>query len=214
MDLKSKYYITKKNGGYSPCILGNNSRGQRPQPGSVLPNCVGFAWGWWHEAAGLNAFNFWAKGDARALYGALKAQGCLTGQTPEPNAMMVWDDGDCGHVAICVEVLPDGSVRTLESGWEFTGDLVKEYIRSGDHWRKGCRWMGPAYKFTGFVYHPCFPRVTQQDYIVMNEDRTVTLPTVYISGRNYPQLSALGDTGLIRAGYNVIRKLPEIGKAR
>lgn len=213
MDLKSKYYVTKKSGGFSPCILGNNSRGQRYAAGSVLPNCVGFVWGWWHEVAGLKAFNFWGKGDARNLYDVLHSQGCQTGMDPAPGAMMIWDSENCGHAAICTEVLPDGSIKTLESGWEFSGDPVQQYIRSGEHWRKGCRWMSKNYTFKGFVYHPCLPRIQQKEYIIMGDGSTVFLPTIFCDGRNYPQLSALSDVGMIKAGYNVIRRLPEIGKA-
>lgn len=210
MDLKSKYYTTKKYGGYSPCILGNNEYGQRPFPGSVLPNCVGFAWGWWHEICGLKEFPFWKKGDARVLYDKLKEQGCETGSVPAYGAMMCWDDDVAGHVAIVINIREDGSIDTLESGWKFTGSIVQTYNRSGDGWRSGCRWMGKSYKFKGFVYHPCLPRIKQVTYRVMDEDRSVVLPTIYQSGRNYPQLSALGDTGLIRVGWK--NGMPEIGK--
>lgn len=211
MNIDSKYYIVKSAGGYSPCILGNDSHGQRYRVGSVLPNCVGFAWGWWHEVAGLPKFNFFGRGDACSLFRILKDQGCRTGTRPEYGAMMCWDNGEAGHVAIVSEVLLDGSVRTLESGWEFTGEPVKQYVRSGDGWRKGCRWMGKTYKFLGFVYHPCIPRVVDQKYVNMDDGTILTLPTVYTAGRNYPQLAALGDAHLLRCGWDPERRLPEVG---
>ena len=214
MDLKSKYYIVKKYGGWSPCIQGNNEYGQRPFTGSVLPNCVGFAWGWWHEICHLKDFPFWRKGNARTIYANLRDQGCVTSTVPAYGAMMVWDDGVAGHVAIVNEIRPDGSVCTLESGWKFTGNIVQEYVRSGEDWRKGCRWMVKSYKFLGFVYHPCLPVITSTRYRSMDDGTIITLPTVYLNGRNYPQLSALADAGLLRASWDSIVGLPEIGKAK
>ena len=49
IDIKSKWYITKKAGGINPCIQGNNKYGLRPFEGSVLPNCIGFATGYLNE---------------------------------------------------------------------------------------------------------------------------------------------------------------------
>ena len=214
MDIKSKYYIVRANDGYSPCILGNNSNGQRYMKGSVLPNCVGFAWGWWHEICDLKKFNFFGKGDARTMYNTLKEQGCKTGYLPAFGAMMVWDDGDAGHVAIVYKVNSDGTLDSLESGWRFTGYPVKTYHRSGIDWRDGCSWQGKKYKFLGFVYHPCLPHPVEQEYIDMDSNNIVKLTTIYTDNRNYPQLSALADAGYLRASWDAEKHLPKIGRIK
>lgn len=41
-DINSNYYKTIAEGGWSPCIEGNNTYGLRPYTGCTLPNCVGF----------------------------------------------------------------------------------------------------------------------------------------------------------------------------
>ena len=58
INIHDKYYIRKVNGGYSPCIAGNNARGLRPFDGSVLPNCVGLIVGAYNQFAGADGCPF------------------------------------------------------------------------------------------------------------------------------------------------------------
>lgn len=209
--MDKRFYTQKKAGGLSPCILGNNSSGQRAWEGSVLPNCVGYAWGRFHEVCGLMDFPFWRRGDARQIGTECVVQGIPIGWQPVPHGLMIWDDRDAGHVAFVEEVRPDGTVVTSESGWLFTGEPVRHYVRSGQDWRTGCDWMTDKYKYIGCIHHPCFPDIRPQAFKDMQTGEVKSCLGFYADGRNYFQLAQLGDLGYIRVGYNVIDKLPEIG---
>lgn len=208
--MDKRFYTQKKAGGLSPCILGNNSHGQRAWSGSVLPNCVGWAWGRWHEVAGLPLFNFFARGDAADLAAALKGEGMTLQEAPSIFGMMVWDNGQEGHVAIVEEIREDGSVVTSESGW-YMDEAAVYVVRSGKDWRKGCSWMGPDYVYKGCVVHPCFPNIREIPFKDMATGQLRTCLGFYQVGRNYMQLSQLADEGYIRAGWDPVDKLPLIG---
>ena len=210
-DLNGKYYITRASGGYSPCILGNNSKGQRYAPGSVLPNCVGWAWGRWHEVAGLKGFSFWHRGDAVSLWSGLRFQGLQAGYEPKKYGLMIWDNGSAGHVAFVEDVYRNGTPVVSESGWYFTGDPVRYGSRYGEDFRGGCSWMDDSYKYVGCVYHPCFADVKKIRLLDMDESKPVDLLGVYQDGRNYLQLSDLADAGYVRAGWDEDLHLPLIG---
>ena len=47
--IDNPYYVKTTGNGYNPCSLGNSAHGLRPSDYSVLPNCVGYAWGRFHE---------------------------------------------------------------------------------------------------------------------------------------------------------------------
>lgn len=117
---------------------------------SVLPNCVGYAWGRWTELLGDvpalsrgNAENWWAKKD-----------GYQRGQTPKLGAVACWRKGlagvssdGAGHVSIVEDILQDGSIVTSNSAWNgsifYMRTIKPPYkIGSGD------------YIFQGFIYLP------------------------------------------------------------
>lgn len=119
--------------------------------GSVLPNCVGYAWGRFMEILGStpklstgNAEDWWSYND-----------GYERGQTPQVGAVACWRKGaagnssdGAGHVAIVEKVNADGSFLVSESGY-------------GGTYRWGTRTIQPpkysygsAYTFQGFIYNP------------------------------------------------------------
>lgn len=142
-DLKSKYYIKTTYGGYNRCILID------PKTGSVLPNCVGYAFGRFMQLGSVtscklpicNAEDWWANSGAYEH-----------GQEPRVGAVMCWRKGKtgtgsdgAGHVCIVEEVFPDGSVRTSESNYGgaiwFSKIRKKPYPIAGQ-------------SFQGFIYNP------------------------------------------------------------
>lgn len=156
MDIYSPYYIQRSYGGYSPCIEGNNAHGLLPFPGSVLPNCVGWATGRFNEIMGLNACTYLGSTDAMYFMQFCATQGLQSGMTPKLGACMVWDEHYVGqtriegHVAIVEQVLSPTSVRTSESHWNATSlPLVEDNIRNYGNGR-----WGYAAQFLGFIYLP------------------------------------------------------------
>jgi hypothetical protein len=128
-------------GGVNFCILVKDK--------SVLPNCVGYAWGRWTELLGdipklsrSNAENWWGKAD-----------GYSRGQTPKLGAVACWRKGlagvasdGAGHVAIVEDILQDGSIVTSNSAWNGTM-FYKREIKPPYN-------IGSSYTFQGFIYLP------------------------------------------------------------
>lgn len=152
MDIYSPYYIQRAYGGYSPCIEGNNDHGLLPFPGSVLPNCVGYATGRFNQVMGLNACTYLGSTDAMYFMRFCATQGLQSGMTPQVGACMVWDDaaGEGGHVAIVEQVVGSNDVITSESHWNATSlPLVETRHR---YYNNGTWQYGGA--FLGFIYLP------------------------------------------------------------
>lgn len=154
IDITSNYYITIAEGGWSPCIEGNNAHNLRPFTGSVLPNCVGFAVGRWNEIIGAGNCDYLASVDAKYLYNVAIAQGCQTGTDPAEGALMVWTDTDNeGHAAVVEQVFTRRIVLANESGWNYTAaPIVRSITRI-----KGTGGWGESSatrSFLGFVYLP------------------------------------------------------------
>lgn len=148
---KDLYFVREAYGGYSQCIPGKPLK----FTGSVLSNCVGYAWG---RAAQL-------EGDPKCTIGVpsvrLKAglhrptsayawMGCAngrkTGKTPKIGAVCVWKSTvkkDYGHVAVVEEVYSDGSWLSSESAYGGFAFANRKYNKNSD--RKN-------YKFLGFIY--------------------------------------------------------------
>lgn len=136
----NKWWKHTSAGGKNSCILISG--------GSVLPNCVGYAWGRFGEILGKapklsrgNAENWWDYND-----------GYERGQTPKLGAVACWRKGKAGvssdgagHVAVVEKVYEDGSITISNSGYKstrfWTQTLKKGYKMSG-------------YTFQGFIYNP------------------------------------------------------------
>jgi hypothetical protein len=138
---KDRNWIHTSKGGLNPCILIKES--------SVLPNCVGYAWGRWLELLGYapllsrgNAENWWAKAD-----------GYKRGNVPLVGAVACWRKGQAanssdgaGHVSIVEQVYTDGTIVTSNSS----------YLGSNFYMRtiKPPYNIGTLYTFQGFIYLP------------------------------------------------------------
>ncbi len=158
-DIHEKYYIRKANGGWSPCIPGNNQYGLRPFEGSTLPNCVAWATGRFSAKLGLNECKYLGNRNAVDFTKWPAEQGLETGQTPRVGACMVWGHGE-GHVAIVEEVISDTEVITSESGWSYRSEPIVREIRR----KKGAngRW-GYSWPFLMFIYPPGSPEPPKPD---------------------------------------------------
>lgn len=154
-DTDNKYYI--KSGhtvggvrGVNDCILGN-SKG-RPTSGSVLPNCVGYAWGRAYEIMGTkpklsinNANTFWGR----------TSDGYSRGQTVRLGAIACWD-GTYGHVAVVERIEPtnDGKfvVTFSDSAWGTNGNPVvfRTFTRTLTSLNQKPTWN--SLNFQGYIY--------------------------------------------------------------
>jgi surface antigen len=137
----SKYWKHTSAGGVNSCIHITN--------GSVLPNCVGYAWGRFYELLGKKPSL--SRGNAELWYGYI-ADGYKRGKTPKLGAVICWAKGTvgngndgAGHVAIVEKIYEDGSILISQSGYGskrfWTSKVKKGYALSG-------------YKFQGFIYNP------------------------------------------------------------
>ncbi|MGN0694128.1 MAG: CHAP domain-containing protein [Lentihominibacter sp.] len=136
----NKYYKHTSAGGLNECI--------HIKGGSVLPNCVGYAWGRFYEISGKRPKL--SRGNAETWYNY--NDGYKRGKTPKLGAVIVWSKGKvgvgsdgAGHVAIVEKIYSDGSIMTSNSGYGSTRFYMKKIA-------KGYALSG--YKFQGFIYNP------------------------------------------------------------
>lgn len=150
-DINDKHFIRKVNGGFSPCIPGNNAFGLRPFVGSVLPNCVGFICGAYNIAAGeTDSCKYLGNVNAKEFVKFVSLQNLPSGQEPKKYACMVWGGTGDGHVAFVDEVIDNDTVITWESGWNYrTGPIVRKLTR-----KRGSGNWGQNYDFLTFIYQP------------------------------------------------------------
>lgn len=139
-DKTDKHWMHKSAGGVNECIHIKN--------GSVLPNCVGYAWGRWYELLGRKPKL--SKGNAENWFG--KDDGYQRGQEPKVGAVICWSKGKvgvgsdgAGHVAIVEEVKSDGSIVTSNSAYGSTR-FYKKTLKPPYNFGK--------YVFQGFIYLP------------------------------------------------------------
>lgn len=133
--VNNKYYVKTTYGGYNKCILINKDTG------SVLPNCVGYAYGRFMECANIQSCNL-PTTDAKEWF---KTAPYLKGQQAKQGAIACWNGGEHGHVAFVEEVYANGSILTSQSNyggvrWE-SKVMTPPYDKFGLH-------------FQGFIYNP------------------------------------------------------------
>lgn len=136
-----KFWIHTSSGGLNSCILISD--------GSVLANCVGYAWGRAYEL--LNSKPKLSRANAEDWYAY--NDGYERGQTPRVGSIVCWrkgdvrdDDDGAGHVAVVEEVYSDGSILTSNSSYKGTRFWTKKYSNDYN--------MGTNYIFQGFIYLP------------------------------------------------------------
>lgn len=137
-----KNWIHTSKGGYNSCI--------HISGGSVLPNCVGYAWGRWRELLGENPKL--SRGNAE-IWWRNTADGYERGSTPRVGAIICWRKGKAGvasdgagHIAIVEQVNADGSIVTSNS--EYGGNRF--YLKT----RKPPYHLSDKHTFQGFIYLP------------------------------------------------------------
>ena len=142
-----KNWIHTSKGGKNSCILVSGN--------SVLPNCVGYAWGRFMEILGStpklsrgNAEDWWNYKD-----------GYKRGSTPKLGAVVCYRKGKvgtgadgAGHVAIVEKIYSDGSILISESGY-------KSFRFRTTKLAKGYKYF-TGYTFQGFIYNPAVTDTT------------------------------------------------------
>ena len=134
----NKYYKSINKGGYNRCLEINN--------GSVLPNCVGYGYGRFMELQGINSCRL-STGDAKNFYNNT-ADGYKRGQEPKLGAIICFDGGNYGHIAI-VEEINDDYILTSNSVYGGSKFYMKKYYK-----KDGYSFQGNTgyYKCQGFIY--------------------------------------------------------------
>ena len=135
------WWIRTESGGVSPCILGNPLY----EPGCVLSNCVGWAWGRYQQGRGsvdprLPASN------AGNWYRQAQNAGMSVGSEPALGAVLCLST----HVCIVEEIAPDGSyINCSESDWGGAAFSYRTRYRSNN-------WILTGGTFQGFIYNDPF----------------------------------------------------------
>ena len=135
------YWISTAYGGYNKCMIISGK--------SVLPNCVGYAWGRFAEILGEKSCSL-STHDAKLWYGNT-ADGYKRGSEPALGAVICWSHPEYGHVAI-VEEIHEDSITISQSAWSATGGrrwYTSTVPRAGGTWK-----FGQRFTFQGFIYNP------------------------------------------------------------
>ena len=95
------------------------------------------------------------------------SQGLPYGDEPVVGGVICWWSANNGHCAVIEEVIDANTVRTSESGWNYTTPpVVTDNIR----YRSGGAWQLPwtGYTYPGIIYPPA-PHVTTdpEDYYML-----------------------------------------------
>ena len=160
--------------------------------GSVLPNCVGYAWGRWREL--LDRAPKLSKGNAENWWGHT-ADGYERGQAPKLGAVCCWRKGQvgvgsdgAGHVAIVEEIQAGGTIVTSNSAYGGTRWYQKTLKPPYDFGK---------YVFQGFIYLP----ITYDAHRVEDAEQVC----VEATGRSKGRLDSLAGTYRVNApgGLNV-----------
>lgn len=134
-----KHWMHTSKGGYNSCILIKGS--------SVLPNCVGYAWGRIYELKGSKPKL--SRGNAENWYNF--NDGYPRGNKPKLGAVICWRKGQAGnetdgagHVAVVEEVKADGTIVISNSAYNGTRFYIKTL--------KPPYYIGSKYTLQGFIY--------------------------------------------------------------
>lgn len=172
----NKFYITKDAGGYSMCIVGTlpHTNGL-----NVLCNCVGYAWGRFHEVSNDTDFKYIHGGNPPPIYQNVIASGKMqVGSEPRPGALIIWQksyNAGSGHIGFVEAVTNNGqSIVTSESGYS-SFDFKSKPRENDGNWG-----AGSDYKFIGFIYHPSVSASFDQGGTMNAQVHYVPInPTVY-----------------------------------
>lgn len=138
-----RHWLKTTRGGVNECLdIGG---------GSVLPNCVGYAWGRFYEIIGSRPKL--STGNAENWY-PNTADGYERSSTPKLGAVACWRKGQeynsadgYGHVAVVEEIMPNGDIVCSNSAYGGSRFYMKTYLRS-EGYNSG------ALTFQGFILPP------------------------------------------------------------
>lgn len=138
------YYLRPEANGVNECIEIAN--------GSVIPNCVGYAWGRAYEI--MQARPELSTRDAEMWFG--HSDGYSRGTTPKLGSIICWsvgvvgDDSDgSGHVAVVEKIASDGTITTSNSAYGGTRFYTQTITPDGNG-----KYQLSGYTFQGFIYLP------------------------------------------------------------
>lgn len=194
----NKFYITISSGGYSRAIVGKPT-----YVCNVLANCVGYAFGRFHEIQGNTAMNCFDPYNAEDIFANAKKHGMSFGSIPKLGAVICWkkgkehcDDDGVGHVAIVEQINPDGSIVTSESGWNCSNIFWTTKRTNADgHWGAA----SGGYVFQGFIYQPESSHPPDTSELVYLEAGT---PIYSIDGTSINKVSEV----IISTKYTIVEK--------
>ncbi len=152
-DTGNKFYLRPAGGGYNKCIAGNskNPYNKRPSAHSVLPNCVGYAYGRYLEYHGLQSANL-PTCNAKDWYSTAKKNGFACGKTPTVGAVACFKGTQYGHVAFVEKIEKNGDLVLTESNW---GHQIFRTVRITK--QSGYRYSG-SLQLVGFIAPPAHQR--------------------------------------------------------
>lgn len=138
----NKYYVTVGGGGYNKCIPGNAANG-RTKSTSVIPNCVGYAYGRYMEWRGITSCNL-PTCNARDWYSVAKSRGFHCSQTPSVGGVAVYSgSGGAQHVVFIERIESNGDLYCSESNWSHAAFRnVTIYKSNGYNYSSGLRLIG------------------------------------------------------------------------
>ena len=190
------FYNTIDNGGYSWAIKGNPLQSGL----NVLSNCVGYAFGRFHEIQNNTKMNCFNPINAENIFKDAQNHGMKTGNTPKLGAAIVWQKGatlsnsdGAGHIAIVEQINSDGSIVTSESGWGCSNPWWLTTRKNDGNWGGGS-----AYKFLGFIYQP-------DDTIEDDEKENTDMREVFMNGIDVSAYQTNVDYNKVKnAGYEFV----------
>lgn len=139
----NKYYITQGVGGWSRAIVGSPT----DRWNNVLANCVGYAYGRYHEIAGRKEMDLYDPIDAGKIYDNAVAHGRKVSKKPSLGATLVLGKaGEPGHVASVEKINSDGSIVTSESGYNCSNPFWVQTRSPANNYAEG------GYYLKGFVH--------------------------------------------------------------
>lgn len=196
-----KNFINYNNGGYAHCI-------KITSDGYTLANCVAFVHGMWlktlTDAVGLEAArdieSRMCRGNAEVYWNY--NDGFVRGQTPELNAIMVWEGKGSlkGHVMTVTTVKENGDVIATGSDYGGSKFYTKTYYKSNNYR------INSNYTFKGFIYCPYEFAYTVGTPVA--RDTEVNQAEITISNLRARSEASLKGTvmGYVNPGiYNVLR---------
>lgn len=144
----NKFYITRDCGGYSRAIKGKPT----DKDCNVLSNCVGFAYGRFHEICGRTQMDLFDPVNAENIYENAQQHGLKVGKEPKVGAAIVWEGigSAAGHIEIVERVISPDKILCSSSGWNCKNPFWTQTRYKGN----GNWGQESGYKFKGFIYQP------------------------------------------------------------